>query len=89
RFNRSRVRGPYARFCERDKDGIKEYYPIFTLLDLLPCKILPKISSLPFIKVAKKQFSDFLVPSCAYVKNFLVLYKQICKKIDQIKMITI
>ena len=33
RFNRSRVRGPYARFCERDKDGIKEYYPIFTLFD--------------------------------------------------------
>jgi hypothetical protein len=29
----SRVRGPYARFCERDKDGMSKYYPIFTLLD--------------------------------------------------------
>lgn len=31
----SRVRDPYARFWERDKDGMSKYYPIFTLLDFV------------------------------------------------------
>jgi len=31
----SRVRDPYARFCERDKYRISLFYFIFTLLDSL------------------------------------------------------
>lgn len=61
---------------------------MFTGIFLLPCKILPKISSLPFIKVAKKQFSDFLAPSLCIFKKLLSFVQVNMRKLDQMKIIT-